>query len=184
LIPHILELYVPLGSIVADVTWGKGAFWKNVDTSKYDLRPTDLLTGTDFRKLPYADGTIDNLVLDPPYCHSGKTLHAGLQKSYNNVSTASRDHWGIIRLYAEGILEAARVLRPKTGIILVKCQDEIESGHQCWSHMEITQLLTMFGFSVEDLFVLQQTGQPLQRQEKQFHARKNHSYMIVGKFRR
>jgi hypothetical protein len=182
--PSILKMYVKEGSIIADVTWGRGAFWSQVDTSKYDLRPSDLLTGTDFRHLPYEDHSIDCLVLDPPYCHGGKTLHAGLQKNYNNVSTAALDHWGIIRLYGSGIIEASRVLKPRTGIIILKCQDEIESGKQCWSHMELTQLLTLFGFEVLDLLVLVQDHAPMQRQELQHHARKNHSFFIVGKFKR
>jgi hypothetical protein len=74
LLPHILDLYVKPGSIIADVTWGKGAFWKRVGTSLYDFRPTDLLTGVDFRNLPYRDASIDVLTLDPPYLHGGKTI--------------------------------------------------------------------------------------------------------------
>ena len=38
LLPQILELYVPNGSIVADVTYGNGTFWRQVDIAKYDLR--------------------------------------------------------------------------------------------------------------------------------------------------
>src|SRR5258708_2732323 len=33
--PHVLDLHVPCGSIVADVTYGKGIFWKSVDLTKY-----------------------------------------------------------------------------------------------------------------------------------------------------
>jgi tRNA G10 N-methylase Trm11 len=182
LFPRILELYIPVGSIIADTTWGKGAFWKNVDVSKYDLKATDLLTGTDFRNLPYADRSIDALVIDPPYMHAGSGVHPNLQKCYNN-SSVLRGHESIIRLYAAGILEAARVLKQK-GIIIVKCQDETESGKQCWSHMELTQLLTLFGFQVVDLFVLQQTSIPLMREKHQKSARKSHSYFLVGRFRR
>jgi hypothetical protein len=190
LFPKILEFYVPEGSIIADVTFNKGTFWRDVDTSKYDLRATDITPsdtdplGTDFRHLPYPDHSIDALVLDPPYMHTGSSVHAGLQKSYNNASTAALDHTGIIRLYAGGIIEAARVLKKKTGIIIIKCQDEIESKKQYWSHIEISQLLTLFGFDVKDLFVLQRTNPPMQRQEKQFHARKSHSYFLVARFRR
>ncbi len=50
--PQILELHVPQGSIVADVTWGKGVFWQKVDTGLYDLRATDISMGVDCRDLP------------------------------------------------------------------------------------------------------------------------------------
>lgn len=65
--PSILSLYVPTGSQVADVTYGKGVFWRNVPVSRYDVLPTDLVTGVDCRTLPYADVSIDCVVFDPPY---------------------------------------------------------------------------------------------------------------------
>src|SRR5438105_12109022 len=53
--PQVLKLYVAEGSLVADVTYGKGVFWKKVPKGAYDLRATDLQTGVDCRKLPYGD---------------------------------------------------------------------------------------------------------------------------------
>ncbi|MFN5953358.1 MAG: hypothetical protein ACK6A9_06560 [Dolichospermum sp.] len=44
---NILQLHVPEGSIVADVTWGKGVFWQNVLKDKYKLLATDISTGVD-----------------------------------------------------------------------------------------------------------------------------------------
>ena len=63
----ILRLHVPRGSKVADVTYGKGVFWKEVDPTLYTLLASDLKTGVDCRKLPYEDASIDSVVLDPPY---------------------------------------------------------------------------------------------------------------------
>src|SRR5437773_21375 len=65
--PRILALHVPQGSVVADVTYGTGIFWRNVQMDKYDLRATDIKSGVDCRHLPYEDKSIDCLVLDPPY---------------------------------------------------------------------------------------------------------------------
>jgi len=59
LFPAILSLHVPLGAEIADVTYGKGVFWKNVDLKKYVLHATDLQTGVDCRELPYQDGSLD-----------------------------------------------------------------------------------------------------------------------------
>jgi hypothetical protein len=183
LFPNILSLYVPEGSVVADVTFGKGVFWKNVDTSKYVLKASDLKDGVDFRDLPYEDGSIHALVLDPPYMHDGKTVHKALNKNYRNNHAPTTSHASVIRLYAAGILEATRVLKKK-GVIVVKCQDETESGKQRLSHVELIQVLELFGFEIVDLCVLVQDKLPLMRHAYQKSARKNHSYAIVARFRR
>ena len=36
--PQILELHVPIGAVIADVTFGSGVFWKNVDATNYNFR--------------------------------------------------------------------------------------------------------------------------------------------------
>ena len=64
---QILDLHVPQGSTVADVTYGKGVFWRNVPDDRYCLLATDIQDGVDCRELPYGDETIDCVVLDPPY---------------------------------------------------------------------------------------------------------------------
>jgi hypothetical protein len=180
LIPKIMEMYVPRGSRVADVTFGKGAFWKDCDLAAYEFTGTDLVTGTDFRDLPYADGEIDCLILDPPYMHGGSSIKESINKCYRNNNAS---HESVIRLYAAGIIEAARVLK-KGGTIIVKTQDEIESGRQRLSHCEIIGLLEVLGFVVLDLFVLVQRTLPAMRSAYQKSARKNHSYAIVAKLRR
>jgi len=78
-------------STVADVTYGKGVFWKDIPKDRYKLLPTDLKDGVDCRNLPYKDGEIDCVVFDPPYMHTpGGTAHVNHQnyESYyeNNVS--------------------------------------------------------------------------------------------------
>ena len=65
--PQILDLFVPDGAEIADVTYGKGVFWKKVDKSKYTLHFSDIKTGVDCRDLPYDDQSMDCVVLDPPY---------------------------------------------------------------------------------------------------------------------
>ena len=56
--PDILSLYVAPNSTVADVTYGKGVFWRKVPGGTFDLLTSDLSTGTDCRSLPYA-GRLD-----------------------------------------------------------------------------------------------------------------------------
>jgi len=223
----ILQLFAKPGQRIFDMTYGEGAFWRGIDTSQYDLVTNDLMKDNpsrfhyDFRKTKFEDANFNIIVLDPPYQHGSKTVHASLAKRYglNALSEGSGngwDHttwqgyrihkrkiypyknpekfrvvdvletsWGstilppdaktITQIYRRGMAEAWRLLKPQ-GILIVKTQDEIESGKQTWRH----SILARFpGFKQIDLFVVTQKGKPLLRQKRQHHARKNHSYFLV-----
>ncbi len=193
---QILQLYVSKGSIVADVTYGKGVFWRMVDRGSYDLRATDILTGVDCRKLPYRDGKIDCVVFDPPYMHTpGGTAHAAhnpFEAHYRNNGsgnqTKKKYHDAVLDLYYGGGQEAYRVLRPR-GVLIVKCQDEVCANRQRFTHVEIMEMYAKMGYVAEDLFVIVRNNRPgVSRVVRQVHARKNHSYFLVfwkrGKSRR
>lgn len=183
---NILKLYVPEGSIIADVTYGLGKFWTLVDQSRYNLLASDIQTGTDFRDLPYADGSVDAVVLDPPYMHysSGTAYlnHTDFDHRYK-VNTQhhenKRGHDAMLELYIEGASEAKRVLKHR-GIFVVKCMDEVAGNEQRLTHVELVSRLSKEGFSVEDLFVVMRVDTPtLSSPTIQKHARKNHSYFLV-----
>lgn len=180
LIPNVVRMYANKGDTIYDVTYGKGVFWRNLDLKEYNFKGTDLMDGVNFCDLPYAENSADILVLDPPYMHGGATVKKSINDCYQNRNTS---HESVIRLYAGGILEAARVLKKK-GLIWVKTQDEIESGKQRMSHCELMELLKMFGFEIQDLFVLLSNNTPAMREKYQKTARKNHSYLIIAKFKR
>jgi hypothetical protein len=185
LFARILRLYVSPGSTVADVTFGNGIFWKKVPPGTYKLLGTDLRDNVDARALPYAAGTIDCVVLDPPYMHSsGGTAyrdkaHGGFSRYQNNEQARSSDgHPAVVQLYLDIALEAKRVLC-KGGILIVKCQDEVAVNRQRLTHVEIIQGLGK-DWICEDLFVLVSTKRPgVSRQLQQLHARKAHSYFLI-----
>lgn len=184
--PLVLSLYVRPGSTIADVTYGKGVFWKKVQKDAYTLKATDLKTGTNCKKLPYEDATIDCVVFDPPYMHTpGGTAHQGHQNFERYYANNGSDnptvkyHEAVLDLYYKGAREALRVLKP-TGILIVKCQDEVCANRQRLTHVEIINELSSFGYLVEDLFVAVRKNKPgVSRILKQSHARKNHSYFLV-----
>lgn len=183
--PHILSLYVRPGSIVADVTYGKGVFWRKVPDDTFQLLSSDLSKGTDCRKLPYDDESIDCVVFDPPYMHTpGGTAHVNHQNyegyyKNNRVNSQKKYHEAVLDLYFTAAREAWRVLR-KGGVYIVKCQDEVCANQQRLTHIEIVNELTNYGFIAEDLFIVVRNGKPgVSRLLKQAHARKNHSYFLV-----
>lgn len=189
LFPRALALYVEPGATVADTTYGKGVFWRNVPEGRYDLRATDLQTGVDARSLPYADASMDAVVFDPPWmpASSGRTMESSedtraFESYYRNNARPDgtlRYRDAVLALYEEAAREALRVLRPK-GVYFVKCQDEVHANRQYLTHCELWVRLGAMGFLTEDLFVLVRWGKPgVSRLLRQAHARKNHSYLMV-----
>lgn len=191
--PQILTLHVPEHSTVADVTWGKGVFWKDVPEGMYTVLATDLKTGVDCRRLPYEDSSIDCVVLDPPYMEglfrrskehlAGAGTHAAFRDHYSNGDPtdeeAPRWHAAVLDLYFTAGAEARRVLKDD-GVFIVKCQDEVSANRQNLTHVEIINEYESVGFYTKDLFVVMRQNKPgVSRLKKQVHARKNHSYFLV-----
>ena len=181
LIKSVSDFYIKDGDTVADVTYGKGVFWRKVDLNRINLLKTDIMTvepPVDFRNLPYAEGSIDHVVFDPPYMHTpGKPM---VDERYQNSNTTSKMyHTDIMQeLYKKGMIEAYRVMK-ENGFLFVKCQDEVESGYQRWSHIEIYDIAKQMGFYGKDFFVLKPPSNPGIQNKNQQHARKNHSYLWV-----
>lgn len=190
--PQILDLHVPKGSVVADVTFGGGVFWKNVPKDKYQLRATDISMGVDCRRLPYEDCSIDCVVLDPPYMEgllrdnvdhkAGQGSYNAFRDTYSNGDEQNggpKWHEAVKDLYFRAGREAYRVLKKK-GVLIVKCQDEVSANKQWLTHVEIINEYERMGFYTKDLFVLVRVNNAsVSRIKKQVHARKNHSYFLV-----
>lgn len=192
--PHVLRLHVPSGAKVADVTFGKGVFWRDIPDDEYQLLPTDIKTGTDCRKLPYGNCEIDCVVLDPPYMEglyrsdnsfAGNGTHSAFRDHYSNGNRppdlANKWHDAVLELYVKAAVEAKRVLKPD-GTLIVKCQDEVSAGIQRLTHVEIIMNLLHLDYYPKDMFVMVRHNKPgVTRVVKQLHARKNHSYFLVFK---
>jgi tRNA G10 N-methylase Trm11 len=192
--PQILDLHVPAGAKIADVTYGGGVFWKKVDLSKYELLATDIADGVDCRDLPYENESLDALVLDPPYMEgllrnnkvhkAGDGSHSSFREYYSNGDEAAKAgepkwHAAVSDLYYKAGVEAFRVLK-YGGVLIAKCQDEVSANKQWLTHVEIINYYEGLGFYTKDLFVIvRQNKAGISRLKKQVHARKNHSYFLV-----
>ncbi|NOH01488.1 MAG: site-specific DNA-methyltransferase [Chloroflexi bacterium] len=190
--PQILSLHVPEGSKIADVTYGNGVFWRNVDLSKYTLVPSDIADGVDCRALPYTNKSFDAVVLDPPYMEgllrnnqkhkAGNGKFSSFRKYYSNgdeTNNGLKWHAAVTDLYFKAGVEAYRILK-ENGVLIVKCQDEVSANRQWLTHIEIINRYESLGFYTKDLFVVVRANKAgVSRLIKQRHARKNHSYFLV-----
>ncbi|MDO5112616.1 MAG: DNA methyltransferase [Clostridia bacterium] len=193
--PLILSLYVPVGSEIADVTYGKGVFWKKVNQADYVLHFSDIKTGVDCRYLPYKNQSMDCVVIDPPYMEgfyrrsndhlAGNGTFSSFREAYSDSSIYTQQkgmpkyHDAVLDMYYSAGYEALRVLK-KGGILIIKCQDEVSANKQHLTHVEIINEYTKHGLSVEDLFVMIRNNKPnISTLKRQVHARKNHSYFLV-----
>lgn len=190
--PLILKLHVPIGAKIADVTFGGGVFWRNVDLTAYTLFATDIADGIDCRALPYESESLDAIVLDPPYMEgllrgnnshkAGAGTHAAFRGYYSNgdeKSTGPKWHAAVTDLYFKAGAEAFRTLK-HDGVLIVKCQDEVSANRQWLTHVEIINHYEKLGFYTKDLFITMRVNKAgVSRLLKQVHARKNHSYFLI-----
>lgn len=169
-----------------DPTWGKGRFWtvwRPKDLVAHDLNPAKSPTGeaVDFTDMPYGDSEFDAVVLDGPYKLTGTVSSAGPATSNDDYGIEGayvpwRERHDLIRA---GITECTRVLKPG-GFLLVKCQDQVNSGQIRWQTLEFTGHAVGLGHRLVDQLLL--TGhreQPGGRSQQ--HARRNYSTMLVFK---
>ena len=203
LIRDVAQLYIPDGANVLDLTFGNGTFWKLIDLSRFNLYGNDVkqYTARELAKFSemgvrqmlhesyygtrWAPHQFDVTVFDPPYRSGGSTSHEAMVKTYGlshlDIEDSKSGHGNASKLWDEymlGLNEAWRVTLPQ-GLILIKCQDFIESGRPHWFHVKLYQWAMDSGAKVKDLFTLTQTRRPMMRHKSQHHARKNVSFLWV-----
>ena len=182
LIAEVAQLYAADDFKIADLTYGKGVFWRKCP--ELNVTGSDLVTVPDrpydFTATPYDDASFDIAVLDPPYIHSPGNHQT--DSRYQNRATTKGMLWRDLReqLYIPGMKEAMRIVKPDGGQVWVKCKDQVQSGMQRWCHVELCHDALELGLYPRDLFILKATSQTSNnRWNVQHHARKPHSYLWV-----
>lgn len=125
----VAALHLPAGCRVADVTYGKGVFWKKVPIGCYHLQFSDLNAkverderhdvevedGVDARALPFEEASLEALVFDPPYME-------GLFRSQTSHLAGAGSHGAFRSHYSDG---SATPLTDEVGAVLPKWHDAV-----------------------------------------------------------
>ena len=175
----VSEIFLRGGWYDADVTYGKGAFWKGLQRPGRcsDLHPLfpDVVQDDSTALRTYADGSMGSIVFDPPF----------LFRSRRAENTETMCRWyGYFRSYAElwdmysqSLDAIRRVLRPR-GFLVMKCQDMTDSRFYC-THAAVIDYAVQNGYVLKDILV-KVNRHKLQRDARQQNcAAKVHSYFLV-----
>lgn len=182
IITNIIKLYCPEG-IECDVTYSKGVFYKNIQEPKYkfDLYPqVEGVVEADCRKLPLNDRSVKVIMFDPPFVAASPKGEAEgiITKRFGYYKNIQNEMWSF---YWDAMRELNRVLA-EDGVLIVKCQDVIDSSKQYMSHCEIMNYAVKLGLYPKDLFILIAKNRIIGKfHKKQQHSRKYHSYFWVFK---
>jgi SAM-dependent methyltransferase len=171
---HLIEACAQLGylstaAVTLDATHGLGVFWRRWRPGR--LVTLDLATEADvrgdFTRLPFPDATFDAVVHDGPYKLNGTDQGEGRRYGVHRYAGWQARH----QLIRDGITDCARVLRPG-GRLLVKCQDQVCSGHVRWQTDEFTRHAESLGLvKIDRLDRLGHRPQPGGRRQVHAHGR-------------
>ena len=87
----------------------------------------------------------------------------------------------VLDLYIKAAREAYRVLKPR-GLLIVKCQDQVQWTKQWWMMLLIVRALER-RFYLEDMVIVVRPQKPSLPPNitHQTHARRRHSYFVILK---
>lgn len=182
---------------VLDPTYEKGVWWKAWRPEKLTAHHR-AVDGSDFRSLPYPDGSFDAIAYDPPYVCPGGRKTSTVQEMHARYGMAEggfddpdfRTPAELQAIINAGLTEMARLVRPARtkkdgGIIVAKCQNYIWSGHFFDGAEQTRDHALRLGLVVVDRLEMigppgpQPTVNPDGSPRGQFHARRNLSTLWV-----
>ncbi len=170
---EILTLHFPDCGSIADLTWGKGAFWFGGEqVVGLDISPrSGCQIRADCRSVPLRSRGVDVVVFDPPFMHGLGSTTSTLQMPHDFGRL--RNQKAIRALYFETRLEIHRVAR--LGAI-VKCADTIESGRLNPTHVEVIQ---QYGWPADIAILDSGVTRPIRPNSRVLHFKPAHSYFLV-----
>jgi tRNA G10 N-methylase Trm11 len=182
ILTSIQSLYC--SEIEVDLTYGNGAFYKNIPQPKikFDIDPLfPDVTKASSINLPLENESINSCIFDPPFL---TYVRQGREGNGNMImSNRFSGYWKYSELqehYIGTLKEVSRILKPK-GFLIFKCQDIIHNHKMHCTHANVIEWAKEHNLFLVDLFVLVASHRlpSPNRKGKQQHARIFHSYFLV-----
>lgn len=180
-IKHILEVDFPEIESIADLTWGKGAFWKDASPRSVvglDYYPRlGAQIGADARHVPLVDGAVDLAIFDPPHQHGvSKTTTLGHQADYGRLPSQKDVH----QLLADTLTEIRRIASEGA---IIKLTDMVEAGRYMPTHMMFAAAAAnLIGWPCDLAILDSGVVRPVRPNQRVLHLRHAHSYFLVYKW--
>lgn len=201
-----------IGPIECDLTWGKGAMWKqthagphlkiifrdreNIENPQDFAVPRDLPVQRFlyFKGLRPENNIIRADVTSLPFKNNflGTSIfdppfiagsHVGNSIFIKSGYGAHESTRAMLEFYKKALDEIYRALRPDAYLIF-KCQDFVKGSVNTFPHIDIFNIAIHAGFAAHDLFLLTAKTRPISPMKKQRHARKFHCFFWVFRKKR
>lgn len=199
----IFKVHFPDASIVADVTFGKGRFWK-WDHSLQVVGLDAEITGgaqvqSDYRFVPLKDASVDVAIFDPPFLFTSglrglvgakrfflgpkdaeQRFYSGADRSDLRIQ-APRNPADLLHHTAIVAYEMRRIAR--RGMVF-KGQDLIADGPNWWAYQVMRTLDDQMGLLPEDMLIQVSKAPRLHdpRWKRQYHFRRRHALYLIYKW--
>ena len=183
----MLAFYAPNANKIIDCTANARRMWKGLPTDKVTFCDIDPATNPDvvcsFSEMPFAAGSVDVLVFDPPHLPHA----AASEKSHTKMATSYGLKYGggnsdISHFFPDFLKEAERILA-RDGLIFAKLKDFVHNHSYRWTLTDfINAVRDQPGLTPCDLIVKRDPcGGNLKsgRWVKAHHARNTHCWWIV-----
>lgn len=178
----IFAVHFPTGTI-ADLTWGKGAFWNGTALAERVIVRLDkcprygATVAADCRYVPLRDAVVDVAVFDPPHQHGPSKTSTFHQQADFGRLPRQKD---ITALVAATLPELRRIARQGA---IIKITDMVESGKFYPQHIyTITDAAECWGLLPYDLAILYSGVKRIVRWDNVLHLQQTHSYFLVWKW--
>lgn len=189
-IPLLLGIHAIPRPRILDVTYNRGVMWKGTGFSpvSVDVDPQFAADYTaDCRDLPmFTAGSFDVVAFDPPHlpAHSASANSSGIERLQYGLTEYGDYRQGdtIHGLFEPFLIEARRVLKPKTGIVIAKIADYIHNHAYQWSHVDFINAARRLLMNPCDLAIKIDPSSANLKSSKWknvYHLRRAHTYWIV-----
>ena len=182
----IAKLYFHDGWTIADMTYGRGVFWKQTDTNQFNVLQSDIEYDRSIHlqanaiDLPFATNSLDALIFDPPYLLVGglKTLKKSIDRGYRNANRGFAGRHAVRDMYFTFLDGAQRAVK-LGGLVITKSMMQVESGGVRPQTTEILYYAQDNGYKLVDWLVVVAKSTPTMRHPYQMHSRRNCSDFLV-----